>query len=66
VRRILPVVLFVAVCAGSLPEAADAKNKSRCRGRLATIVGTKHADRITGTKNMIQEPNCFSANPCPP
>ena len=49
-RRILPVLLLVGLSAASLPDDAEAKKKYRCRGRLATIVGTNHADRITGTK----------------
>jgi hypothetical protein len=88
VHRILPVLLLVGLSAASIPDDAEAKKKYRCRGRIATIVGTKHADRIAGTRkkdvivglggaekdevldwegpNMTQEPNCFSANPCPP
>jgi hypothetical protein len=77
VNRLVSVTVLLGLIGAALPAVADA-GKPRCRGKKATIVGTKHDDRIRGTKkkdvivldwegpNMTQEPNCFSANPCPP
>jgi hypothetical protein len=49
-RHVLPIVALVGVAGAALPDDAEAKKKYRCRGRVATIVGTKHADRIAGTR----------------
>ena len=43
--RAAQLVLLLGVAAVALPSPADAA-KPRCRGKKATIVGTKGADRM--------------------
>jgi hypothetical protein len=47
-RRLLSLAVLMGLVGAALPAVADA-GKPRCRGKKATIVGTKHDDRIRGT-----------------
>lgn len=40
--RLVHVIVLVGIAGAVVPDVADAAKKQRCRGKKATIVGTKH------------------------